>query len=93
MAGLSVLQVVAVLWGVVSGIYLLLFLVGSIVGLREEDTLYLSAGESKMAAEQRDIQKRVNKVAAYTHIFGWAALGLTVVLAGIWLFGVARELL
>ena len=68
-------------------------LFGPIVGLKEEDTLYLSAGEARMEAQQREVMKRITKLDSYSHKIGYTALALTVILAGMWVFSVARELL
>ena len=54
----SLLETVGIVWAVVTLAYFGLFLYRSLVGMREEDTLYLSAGESRMAAEQHESMKR-----------------------------------
>ena len=89
---LSPLEMVALLWGVVTALYLLLFLYRSIVGLHEEDTLYLSAGEAKMEAQQREVMKRIHKLDTYSRGIGFTALALTVVLAGMWVYDAAKQL-
>jgi len=90
---LSPIEIVAILWGIVTVIYFALFLYRSIVGLKEEDTLYLSAGEARLEAQQREVMKRIIKLDSYSHKIGYAALAMTVILAGMWIFSVARELL
>ena len=89
----SPIEIVAVLWGIVTALYFVLFLYRSIVGLKEEDTLYLSAGEAKMEAQQREVMKQITRLDGYSHRLGYAALVMTVVLAGMWVYSVARELL
>jgi hypothetical protein len=89
----SPIEIVAICWGIATASYLALFLYRSIIGLHEEDTLYLSAGEAKLEAEQREVMKRINKLDSLSHGIGYAALALTVVLAGMWVYSVARELL
>ena len=49
----SPIEIVAAIWGVVTLAYFALFLYRSVVGMKEEDTLYLSVGEERLAAEQR----------------------------------------
>ena len=88
----SPIEIVAAIWGAVVVIYLGLFLFRSVVGMREEDTLYLSAGEEKLAAEQREIMKRITKLDSYIHIAGYAALGMTVVLAGMGIYNAVKQL-
>ncbi len=90
---LSPIEIVAIIWGIVTIIYFVLFLYRSIVGMKEEDTLYLSAGEARLEAQQREVMKQIMKLDSYSHKIGYAALALTVILAGMWIYSVARELL
>ena len=89
----SPLSIVLTIWVVVVGAYLVLIFVGSFVGLREEDTLYLSAGESKLAAEQQVVQRRIGKIAPYKKGFAYGSLAMTAVLAAVWIAGVVHELM
>jgi len=90
---LSPIEIVAVVWAVVTALYFALFLYRSIVGLKEEDTLYLSAGEARMEAQQREVMKQINRLDGYSHKLGIAALAMTAVLAAMWVYDVARNLL
>jgi hypothetical protein len=89
----SPMSIILAIWTVVVGIYIVLLFIGSLVGLREEDTLYLSAGEAKMEAEQRQVQKRIGKLAPYKRGFAYGAIAMTVVLAATWIASVVRELM
>jgi len=88
----SPIEIVAAIWGMVTIAYFALFLFRSVVGMKEEDTLYLSVGEERLAAEQREVMKRIYKLDGYSKKIGYAALTMTIVLAGMWVFNVAREL-
>jgi len=46
----SLLQIFAGLWGIVTAGWVVLAVYRSFVGMRQEDTIYLSAGEAKMEA-------------------------------------------
>jgi hypothetical protein len=50
-------------------------------------------GEERLAAEQRQVMKRIIKLDSYTHKAGYAALVMSVILAGMWVYSVARMLL
>ena len=89
----SPIEIVAAVWGAVVIVYLALFLYRSVVGMKEEDTLYLSVGEERMAAAQKEVMKRIMKLESYTHKAGYAALAMSVILAGMWIYSVARQLL
>ncbi|HTD44016.1 MAG TPA: hypothetical protein VK687_07535 [Bryobacteraceae bacterium] len=93
MSEFSLLQIFAGLWGVVTVAWLALMVYRSFIGMREEDTIYLSAGEARMEAEQRVIHARLQKLAPYTRSLGYGSLALAIVCAGIWGYGVLRELL
>jgi hypothetical protein len=93
MSEFSLLQIFAGLWGVVTAAWLALAVYRSFIGMREEDTVYLSAGEAKMEAEQRVIQARLHKLSPYTRSLGYGSLALALACAGIWGYGVLRELL
>jgi hypothetical protein len=88
----SPIEIVAAIWGAVTVAYFALFLYRSVVGMKEEDTLYLSVGEERLAAEQREVMKRIYKLDAYSRKVGYAALAMTVVLAVMWVTSVIREL-
>jgi len=89
----SPMGIIAAIWGAVTIVYFGLFLFRSVVGMKEEDTLYLSVGEERLAAEQRQVMKRIIKLDSYTHKVGYAALVMSVILAGMWIYSVARMLL
>ena len=89
----SPIEIVTAVWGAAVIVYLALFLFRSVVGMKEEDTLYLSVGEQRMAAEQREIMKRINKLDGYSRKIGYTALAMSVLLAGMWVYSVARNLL
>ena len=93
MSSVSLVSVVTIAWVVVTGLYLVLFLYRSLVGMREEDTLYLSAGESRMAAEQHELMKRITRLDRYSRTLGWAALAMTVVLGGVWGYDAMKQFL
>ncbi len=92
MSAYSPLQITIAIWAVVTIIYIALFLYRAIVGAKEEDSLFLSAGESHMAAEQRVIMQRVNKVEPATRAFGIATAVMTVIVMGMWAYSAFREL-
>ena len=89
---LSPMDIVGVCWMVVTALYFALLLYRSIVGLHEEDTLYLSAGEAKMEAEQREVMKKITKLDGYSRGIGFTSLALTLVLAGMWVYDAAKQL-
>jgi hypothetical protein len=86
MPTLSLLTVLTIAWAAVTIIFLSLLLYRSLVGMKEEDVLVLSAGESKLEEEQREIQRRLHHIQPYLRGFGWTSLALLLALAGIWIY-------
>jgi hypothetical protein len=87
------LQVAIGLWAIVTIAYIALYLYRAIVGAKEEDSLFISAGEAHMAEEQRQIMQRVNQVEPATRALGIATAVMTAVVIGVWGYTVFRELL
>ena len=90
---MPLLEMVTIAWAVVAVGYLALFLYRSLIGMREEDTLFLSAGESRMADEQREIMKRITKLDAVSHKIGWVTFAMTLLVGGIWSYDALGHLL
>lgn len=82
----SLLTVLTVAWAAVTVIFISLVAYRSLVGMKEEDTLILSAAESKIEEEQKQLQVRLHHIEPYLRAFGWASATLLVVTAGIWLY-------
>lgn len=89
---LSSTQVVIVLWAIVAVCYVVIMVFRSIVGQKEDDSLFLSAGEARMEAQQHNVVKRMTKLDSYSHWIGAVALTFTVILAGMWIYSVLKNL-
>jgi hypothetical protein len=86
MAQSSLLTVLTVVWAAVTVIFISLVAYRSLIGMKEEDTLILSAGESKLEEEQKQIQSRLQHIQPYLRGFGWASAVLLVAVVGIWIY-------
>ena len=89
----SLLTVLTVAWMTVTLISALLIAHRSLVGLKEEDTLILSAGESNIEEEQKQIQNRLHRIQPYIRVLGWASAALLAIIAGIWIYRGVQNLL
>jgi len=87
------MMIILTIWAVVVGLYVVLLFIGSFLGLRTEDTLYLSAGESKLEAEQRQVQKRIARIAPLKRGLAYGSVAMTAVLAGTWMVSVFHDLM
>ena len=86
MPSLSLLTILTIAWVAVTVVFLSLWFYRSLVGMKEEDILVLSAGESKLEQDQRQIQHRLHQIQPYLRGFGWASAALLVALGGIWVY-------
>lgn len=86
MPTLSLLSVLIIVWAAVTVVFLSLVAYRSLVGLKEEDTLILSAGESKIEAAQKEIHARLDHIQPYLRGFGWASAGLAAIAAAVWIY-------
>jgi len=75
-------MILAAVWGIVTVVFIGLLIFRSFITMKEEDTVFLSDGESKMEIEQREIQNRLKRLSPYTRAFGYSSLGLALILAG-----------
>ncbi|HTW63717.1 MAG TPA: hypothetical protein VME17_03835 [Bryobacteraceae bacterium] len=82
----SLLTVLMVAWAAVTVIFLSLVAYRSLIGMKEEDTLILSAAESKIEEEQKQLQIRLHHIEPYLRAFGWASAALLVTAGAIWLY-------
>ena len=86
MPALSLLMILTITWAAVTVVFLSLFLYRSLVGMKEEDTLILSAAETKLEEEQKQIQMRLHQIQPYLRGFGWTSAALLAAVGGIWIY-------
>jgi hypothetical protein len=72
-----------VVWGVLTGLLVLLLIYRSTLTLHEDDQLFLDDASATMRAEQEQLQLRMKKVAPYVRILGALSGVLILVIAGL----------
>lgn len=77
---------VLVVWAAVTVAFVAVMIWKSFAGINEEDTLLLSEGEAKEAAEQQEIIAKVERLASLAKVLGIASIVLLVVAGGIWIY-------
>jgi len=75
-----------IVWGVLTGILVILIIYRSTLTMREDDQLYLSDSGSSMQKEQTEILTKVNKLTPMVRILGAASGVLILVIAGMALY-------
>jgi hypothetical protein len=70
-------------WGIVTGILIVLLIYRSTLTMKEDDQLFLDESSSGMAAEQRELIAKVNKLNPLVKVLG-ASSGLMILVVAGW---------
>ena len=71
-----------VAWGIVTGILVILLIYRSTLTMKEDDQLFLDESSSGMAAEQRELIAKVNKINPLVKVLGTSSGLMMLVIAG-----------
>jgi hypothetical protein len=80
---MSPLFALLVVWGVLTGVLVILLIYRSTLTMQEDDQLFLDESESHMEQEQIELMKKVNKLNPFVKYLGAASGLLILVIAGI----------
>ena len=69
-------------WGIVTGILIILLIYRSTLTMKEDDQLFLDESSSGMAAEQRELIAKVNKINPLVKVLGGTSGLMMLVVAG-----------
>ena len=72
-------------WGVVTAVFIVLFIWRSVLSSHEDDQIFLDAAEEHMAREQRELVAKINALSRPLMGTGILAGVLLLVIAGRWL--------
>ncbi len=75
-----------IVWGVVTGVFLLLLILRSVLSSHEDDQIFLDAAEEHMAREQRELVAKINTLSKPLMTSGILAGGLLLVIVAMWLY-------
>jgi hypothetical protein len=83
MSGFTPLNLLLIFWGVITVVFIGLMIWKSLVGMQEDDQIFLDDAEAGFAKDQRKIVDKVKRITSYAKGFGFASAGLLLVIAGI----------
>jgi hypothetical protein len=78
---MSMITMLLIVWGVLTGILILLLIYRSTLTLHEDDQLFLDDASATMRAEQEQLQLRMKRVTPYVRILGGLSGVLILVIA------------
>jgi Tfp pilus assembly protein PilN len=80
-----------IVWGAITLVLVVLLIYRSTLSMHEDDQLFLSEGESAMAQEQTELQKRMNQLQPFVRTCGALSALLLVVMAGMGLYDMYKH--
>jgi hypothetical protein len=80
---MSMLMWPLIIWGVLTGVLVVLLIYRSTLTMHEDDQLFLDESASGMAQEQAEIMAKLNKVTPFVKWLGAASGALILVIAGV----------
>ncbi len=86
MDGFSPLTMLLGFWSVVTVVLLALFIYRAVVGIHEENQIFLDRAEAAMEQEQVETLKRIRVLDRYLKIVGVISGILLLAMAGVWLY-------
>jgi Tfp pilus assembly protein PilN len=88
---LSPIVMLLIVWGAITLVLVVLLIYRSTLTMHEDDQLFLSEGESQLAQEQQELQKRMSKLQPFVRTCGALSALLLVVMAGIGLYDMYKN--
>ena len=79
---MSPLTILAIVWGVVTAVLVVLLIYRSTLTMHEADQLFLDDAESHMQKEQTELLARMHRIQPVVRLFGAASGLLILVMAG-----------
>ncbi len=83
---MSTLTWLLIVWGVLTGVLIILLIYRSTLTMHEDDQLFLNESESHMEREQIEILAKVNKINPLVKVLGTASGLMFLVIAGLFIY-------
>ena len=86
MSGISTLTVALIVWGVITGVLVVLLIYRSLVSMKEDDQLFLDSAQSSSEREQQQVRTRLQHLTPYTWVLGVTSGVLLLAIACLWAY-------
>jgi hypothetical protein len=83
---MSAMTVLLIIWGVLTGILVLLLIYRSTLAMHEDDQLFLNDAESHLQVEQTELQRRMTRLTPIVRVLGVGSGVLMLVMVGMWIW-------
>jgi hypothetical protein len=80
-----------IVWGILTGVFILLFIWRSVLSSHEDDQIFLDAAQEHMAREQRELVAKITRLSKPLLGTGIAAGALLLVIAGMWVYNGLKQ--
>jgi len=80
---MSTLQMLLIVWGVLTVVLILLLIYRSTLSMHEDDQLFIDESSKNLREEQEALQLRMKRVTPWVRVLGAASVVLILVIAGI----------
>jgi hypothetical protein len=87
----SSLNVLWGIWGAITVVFVALFIYRSLIGMKEDDQIFLDPLEAGLENEQREILIRIQRLSLYLRGFGIASAALLIVILGLAVYPALKE--
>lgn len=86
MGGFSLLMILMMVWGAITVALIGVFIYRGVVGIHEEDQIFLDQAEESLEKEQVETLKQIGRLDILVKAFGVASGSLLLVIAAIWVY-------
>jgi hypothetical protein len=80
---MSILQILLIVWGVVTAVLVLLWIYRSTLSMHEDDAMFIDDSSKNMREEQEALQLRMNRLTPWVRILMATSGVLIIVIAGL----------
>ncbi|MBI1955092.1 MAG: hypothetical protein HYS38_01720 [Acidobacteria bacterium] len=83
---ITLLSAGVVVWGVITGVLVGLLIYRTVLGIHEEDQIFLDQAEAAFEKEQVENLAKINRIDPIIKGVAALSVGLLLVIAGVWLY-------